>query len=209
MSTAAVTLATAIPGEHVRVAMNKDTEPFWQAAKERRLVAPQCAVCGTFRLPPTPFCPNCQSKSVNWVDLGGDAIVYSFAVVHGFPGMPDLVLVPAVLDLPDAPGARLVSDRRWLAAAGLSRRRSGRAVTPCPTTALCTRSPSSSSPASPTPVDPVTVSRSCPSMVISVVRARAATGTSRLTTLRKGCGKQGFTPEVRRTRHRELGAWEI
>jgi uncharacterized protein len=110
VSTAAVTLATAIPGEHVRVAMNKDTEPFWQAAKERRLVAPQCAVCGTFRLPPTPFCPNCQSKSVNWVDLGGDAIVYSFAVVHGFPGMPDLVLVPAVLDLPDAPGARLVSN---------------------------------------------------------------------------------------------------
>ena len=47
---------------------------------------------------------------MNWVDLSGDAVVYSFAVVHGFPGMPDLVLVPAVLDLPDAPGARLVSN---------------------------------------------------------------------------------------------------
>jgi uncharacterized OB-fold protein len=73
-------------------------------------VAPQCGDCQTFRLPPTPFCPNCQSKAVNWVDLSGDAVVYSFAVVHGFPGMPDLVLVPAVLDLPDAPGARLVSN---------------------------------------------------------------------------------------------------
>lgn len=31
-------------------------------------------------------------------------------MVHGFPGMPDLTLVPAVLDLPDAPGARLVSN---------------------------------------------------------------------------------------------------
>jgi uncharacterized OB-fold protein len=110
MSTAAVTLATTIPGEHVRIAMNKDTDPFWIAAKERRLVAPQCGDCQTFRLPPTPFCPNCQSKAVNWVDLSGDAVVYSFAVVHGFPGMPDLVLVPAVLDLPDAPGARLVSN---------------------------------------------------------------------------------------------------
>src|ERR1700728_308390 len=109
MSTA-VTLATAIPGEHVRIAMNKDTEPFWQAAKARRLVAPPCAHGGTFRLPPTPCCPNCQSKNVNWVDLSGDAIVYSFAVVHGFPGMPDLVLVPAVLDLPDAPRARPVSN---------------------------------------------------------------------------------------------------
>jgi uncharacterized OB-fold protein len=109
-TTAAVALATTIPGEHVRIAVNKDTEPFWQAAKERRLVAPQCGDCQTFRLPPTPFCPNCQSKNVNWVDLSGDAVVYSFAVVHGFPGMPDLVLVPAVLDLPDAPGARLVSN---------------------------------------------------------------------------------------------------
>jgi uncharacterized OB-fold protein len=110
MSSSIVTLATAIPGEHVRIAVNKETEPFWAAAKDRRLVAPQCAECQTFRLPPTPFCPNCQSKQVNWVELSGEAIVYSFAVVHGFPGMPDLLLVPAVLDLPDAPGARLVSN---------------------------------------------------------------------------------------------------
>ena len=110
MSTAAAVLATTIPGEHVRIAVNKDTEPFWQAAKERRLVAPQCADCQTFRLPPTPFCPNCQSKAVNWIKLSGAATVYSFAVVHGFPGMPDLTLVPAVLDLPDAPDARLVSN---------------------------------------------------------------------------------------------------
>lgn len=110
MSAAAVALATTIPGEHVRIAVNKDTEPFWRAAKEGRLTAPQCADCHTFRLPPTPFCPVCQSKSVNWVDLSGQATVYSFAVVHGFPGMPELTLVPAVLDLPDAPGARLVSN---------------------------------------------------------------------------------------------------
>jgi uncharacterized OB-fold protein len=110
MSTAAIALATTVPGEHVRIAVNKDTEPFWQAAKERRLVAPQCADCHTFRLPPTVFCPNCQSKQVKWVELTGQAVVYSFAVVHGFPGIPELVLVPAVLDLPDAPGARLVSN---------------------------------------------------------------------------------------------------
>jgi uncharacterized OB-fold protein len=110
LTTTAAVLATTIPGEHVRIAVNKDTEPFWSAAKERRLVAPQCADCGSFRLPPTPFCPNCRSKAVNWVELSGSASVYSFAVVHGFPGLPDLVLVPAVLDLPDAPGARLVSN---------------------------------------------------------------------------------------------------
>ncbi|CDO31275.1 Zn-ribbon domain-containing OB-fold protein [Mycolicibacterium porcinum] len=110
MSASTATLATTIPGEHIRIAVNATTEPFWVAAKEKRLVAPQCGDCGSFRLPPTPFCPKCQSKAVNWIELSGEATVYSFAVVHGFPGMPDLVLVPAVLDLPDAPGARLVSN---------------------------------------------------------------------------------------------------
>jgi len=104
------TLATTLPGEHVRIAVNKDTEPFWQAAREGRLVAPRCADCGTFRLPPTPFCPGCQSRAVDWIPLSGAATVYSFAVVHGIPGAPELALVPAVVDLPDAPGARLVSN---------------------------------------------------------------------------------------------------
>ncbi|MEZ0351958.1 Zn-ribbon domain-containing OB-fold protein [Mycobacterium sp. pR1184] len=110
MSAPPATLATALPGEHVRIAVNKDTEPFWQAAKEGRLVAPQCAHCGTFRLPPTPFCPNCQSTELDWTELSGVATVYSFAVVHGIPGAPELIVVPAVVDLPDAPGARLVSN---------------------------------------------------------------------------------------------------
>jgi len=110
MNAPTTTLAGTIPGEHIRIAVNAITEPFWVAAKDKRLVAPQCGKCGTFRLPPTPFCPDCQSKAVNWVELSGAATVYSFAVVHGFPGMPDLTLVPAVLDLPDAPGARLVSN---------------------------------------------------------------------------------------------------
>jgi uncharacterized OB-fold protein len=103
-------LATALPGETVHIATSPTTEPFWAAAKERRLVAPRCARCGHFRLPPTAYCPECQSKEVDWVTLSGRAEVYSFAVVHGYPGLPDLTLVPVVVDLPDAPGARLVSN---------------------------------------------------------------------------------------------------
>lgn len=102
--------ATALPSDYVTITTNPVTEPFWQAAKERRLVAPQCGDCGTFRLPPTPYCPSCQSSAVEWTELSGRAEIYSFAVVHGFPGYPDLTLVPVVVDLPDAPGARLVSN---------------------------------------------------------------------------------------------------
>lgn len=103
-------LATALPGDTVHITTDPYTEPFWEAARNDRLVAPKCGECGTFRLPPTPFCPNCQSRDVDWVQLSGRAVVYSFSVVHGFPGLPDITLVAAVLDLPDAPGARLVSN---------------------------------------------------------------------------------------------------
>jgi len=47
---------------------------------------------------------------VDWTELSGEAEVFSFSVMHGFPGLPDLIIVAAVLDLPDAPGARLVSN---------------------------------------------------------------------------------------------------
>jgi uncharacterized OB-fold protein len=104
------TLAQALPSDHVRIATDVHTEPFWQAARERRLVAPRCGSCGHFRLPPTPFCPECQSQEVDWVELSGRATVFSFSVVRGLPGLDDLVLVAVVVDLPDAPGARLVSN---------------------------------------------------------------------------------------------------
>jgi uncharacterized protein len=103
-------LATALPTDKVRITTDPATEPFWQAAKERRLVACKCADCGHFRLPPTPFCPSCQSQGVEWPELSGRAVVFSFSVVHGFPGLPDILLVPVVVDLVDAPGARLVSN---------------------------------------------------------------------------------------------------
>lgn len=103
-------LSAALPADKVHITTDTYTEPFWQAAKEERLVAPKCGECGHFRLPPTPFCPECRSREVEWTELSGRAEVFSFSVLHGFPGLPDLTLVAAVLDLPDAPGARLVTN---------------------------------------------------------------------------------------------------
>lgn len=103
-------VARALPAENVRISTDPHTEPFWLAAKERRLTAPRCGACGTFRLPPSPFCPRCRSQRVDWVELSGRAEVFSFSVVRGVPGDPGLTLVAAVVDLPDAPGARLVSN---------------------------------------------------------------------------------------------------
>jgi uncharacterized protein len=110
MSSPTSPTAQVLPGDTVHITTDPYTEPFWQAAKEDKLTACQCGSCGHFRMPPTPFCPECQSTEINWPELSGRGTVYSFAVVHGFPGLPDLTLVPVVVDLDDAPGARLVTN---------------------------------------------------------------------------------------------------
>ncbi len=58
------------------------TQPFWDAARNDQLAAPKCTNCGTFRLPPGPFCFVCQHRDVEWVTLPGTGAVYSFTIVR-------------------------------------------------------------------------------------------------------------------------------
>lgn len=89
------------------------TQPFWDAAREDRLVAPKCTNCGTFRLPPSPFCFICQTRDVEWVELPGTGTIYTFTVVR-HPLHPDLAAIcPYVsgvveLDGTQGEGARML-----------------------------------------------------------------------------------------------------
>lgn len=89
------------------------TKPFWDAARAHCLTAPRCAACGHFRMPPTPFCPNCLSQEIDWPELSGGGTVFSYSVVRRaiVPEMAGaLPYVPALVDLDDAPGARLITN---------------------------------------------------------------------------------------------------
>jgi len=100
--------ARVLPGEQIRITTNPDTEPFWQAAKEHRLTACQCANCGHFRMPPSPYCPECQSREKNWPTLPGTGTVFSYAICNKNPATgEDYVYVPVVVDVEGAPGTRL------------------------------------------------------------------------------------------------------
>ena len=104
-------LSKMLPGESIRITTDTCTEGFWLKAKEHTLTACQCATCGSFRMPPRPFCPECQSKDIHWPELPGTAKVYSFAVCHKSPfSGEDLLYIPAVLDIDGAPGTRLTSN---------------------------------------------------------------------------------------------------
>ena len=102
------------PPEHLfRLETDAWTQPFWEAAARHRLVVARCADCGRHRSPPTPFCPGCRSQAIDWTESSGRGVVYSYTVVAReiMPGMADnLPYVPAVIELPDAGGVRLISN---------------------------------------------------------------------------------------------------
>ncbi|MCG3771527.1 MAG: hypothetical protein JW384_02714 [Nitrosomonadaceae bacterium] len=84
------------------------TQPFWDAAKEDRLIAPKCTHCATVRLPPSPYCFNCQQRDFQWITLPGTGRIYSFTVVR-HPLHPDLAdacpYVSGVVELDGTQGA--------------------------------------------------------------------------------------------------------
>lgn len=91
---------------------NVETEPFWAACREERLVVQRCGACGRFRWYPRPMCPFCQSLAVDWFEVSGRGTVYSYVVVHQpiRPDLQDMVpYYPVLVDLDDAPGVRLPS----------------------------------------------------------------------------------------------------
>ena len=59
-----------------------ETEPFWSAAAEGRLVLPRCDACGTVIWYPRRFCPACRTTSVSWIEASGRGTVYTYTVVR-------------------------------------------------------------------------------------------------------------------------------
>jgi uncharacterized protein len=89
------------------------TQPWWDAARERRLTAARRDSCGRFRMPPTPFCPHCLSQGIGWPTLSGRGTIFSYTIVTRaiVPAMESCIpYVPALIDLDGAPGARLTTN---------------------------------------------------------------------------------------------------
>jgi uncharacterized OB-fold protein len=59
--------------------------PFWDALRRHELVVQQCDECEQLRFVPSERCRNCGSPSATWVPVSGDAIVYTFSIVHRAP----------------------------------------------------------------------------------------------------------------------------
>jgi uncharacterized OB-fold protein len=108
-----MTLKGVPPGDVIALSPSPSTEPFWAATAEHRLVIPRCTTCGTFRLPPSPFCWKCRAQDVDWVEHDGNGTVYSFTVIRHavIPQVRDaLPFIAAVVELPGTGGCRLIGN---------------------------------------------------------------------------------------------------
>jgi uncharacterized protein len=90
--------------------MTELTAPYWDAAREGRLVVQECQSCRQLRHPPLPRCPHCHAADPDWREASGDGTVYTYTVVrhpthYAFAGQIPYVL--ALVEL--AEGPRLVT----------------------------------------------------------------------------------------------------
>ena len=85
---------------------NADSRPYWNAAREGRLLIRECRSCGTRHFMPRSACPHCWSDQLDWLESAGVGTVQSFSVVHRAP-TPDFgahtPYVIALVDLDEGP----------------------------------------------------------------------------------------------------------
>ena len=92
-------------------APNGDSRPFWDAAREGRLLIRRCLSCETAHFMPRNLCPHCWSDRLAWVESGGGGRVAAFSIVHRAPTAAFARIAPYVVALIELDeGPRLFSN---------------------------------------------------------------------------------------------------
>src|SRR5260370_37038077 len=74
-------------------AVNLETEHFWDAAADGKLLIKKCTACGEPHFYPRDHCPFCFSDKTEWVEASGKGIVYTYSVMRRAPPPPAIAPV--------------------------------------------------------------------------------------------------------------------
>jgi uncharacterized protein len=91
--------------------VNPVAQPYWDAAREGRLVVQKCDGCGEYIFYPRQLCPRCHSQKLGWAQVSGRGSVYSYTVVKSnSPSyfLADIPYVVAIIQLEE--GVRMLSN---------------------------------------------------------------------------------------------------
>jgi len=96
-------------GRILPVDFDRDTGPFFAAAREKRLVYRACNDCGAGVHMPGQYCHACGSRNTEWRDASGKGRLYSWTTVThqvhpAYPAPYTIVIVA----LEEAPSVRLI-----------------------------------------------------------------------------------------------------
>ena len=62
-----------------------ETQAFWDATAEEKLLLKKCADCGEYHYYPRTICPFCMSDKTEWQQSSGKGKVYSYSVFRRSP----------------------------------------------------------------------------------------------------------------------------
>ncbi|GEK81668.1 Zn-ribbon domain-containing OB-fold protein [Agrococcus baldri] len=88
-----------------------DSEPWWSAIADGRLMVEVCNSCGSVHLYPRSMCPSCWSEDVELRESSGVGTLYAFSVVRMNDLPPFGERVPYVVGVVElAEGPRLMTN---------------------------------------------------------------------------------------------------
>ena len=87
------------------------SEPFWEGAKQHKLLIQECKDCNAKIFYPRKICPECWSENLSWTEASGKGRIFSYSVTMA--GVEekfteDLPFVLALVDLEE--GVRMMTN---------------------------------------------------------------------------------------------------
>jgi len=64
---------------------NAESEAYWKAAEEGKLLVKYCKACGEYHAYPRSLCPFCFSDQTEWRTASGKGSIYSYSVMRRAP----------------------------------------------------------------------------------------------------------------------------
>jgi uncharacterized OB-fold protein len=61
---------------------NPETQAYWDAAADGRLVLRKCSSCGKVHYYPRAVCPFCFGDADQWVTASGEGKIYAFSIMR-------------------------------------------------------------------------------------------------------------------------------
>ncbi|WP_164661319.1 Zn-ribbon domain-containing OB-fold protein [Tropicibacter sp. Alg240-R139] len=62
--------------------INLETECYWQAANDGKLLVKSCNACGKAHFYPRAICPECGSPDTTWTEATGRGRIYTYSVMR-------------------------------------------------------------------------------------------------------------------------------